>query len=446
MAAAPQTYDKRAVLAWSLYDFANSSFTTMVVTFVYAAFFTKLMAEDEILGTALWSRGVTVTAVIVAVASPILGAVADRGGWRKALLGISTAVCVLGTAMLYFPRPYAGLAERGLPGEAVEALVWFVVANVAFEMGNVFYNAFLPDIAPADKIGRVSGYGWASGYVGGLLCMVVAFAGFVFPEQPWFGLSTDDGENVRATSFLVAAWYALFSIPLFVWVREDRSRAETERGRVVSASVRQLVETFREIKPYRQVGRLLLARLVYNDGLVTIFAFGGVYAAGTFGFAFEEIVVFGIVLNVTAGCGAFAMGFLDDRIGGRKTILITLGGLGLASLLALLAPDKTTFWVSGILVGIFSGPNQAASRSLLARFVPPDKENEFFGFFAFSGKATAFLGPLLFGLLTEAFATQRAGIVAVTLFFAVGAVLLVRVDEAEGISLAEAHDHDPASP
>jgi len=434
----PVQSDRRVVFAWSFYDFANSAFTTMVVTFVYAAFFTKLMAADEIEGTALWSRGVTVTALTVALLSPVLGAIADRGGYRKALLALSTTVCVVATALLYFPEPHAALAARGLPDEAVLALACFVVANVAFEMANVFYNAFLPDIATAERIGRVSGYGWALGYVGGLLCMVVAFVGFVFPEAPWFGLTKEANENIRATNILVAIWFAVFSVPLFLWVREDRSRAEPSRRGVVAASLRQLAGTFRQMRPYRQVVRLLLARLVYNDGLVTIFAFGGVYAAGTFGFSFQEIMVFGIVLNVTAGVGAFLMGFLDDRIGGRLTILISIAGLAIASAIAFVAPDKTTFWIAGILVGVFSGPNQAASRSLLGRFVPADKENEFFGFFAFSGKATAFLGPFLFGVLTEAFGTQRAGIVTVVAFFVLGGLLLLRVDEREGKALATA--------
>lgn len=433
-----RTYDKREVFAWSMYDFANSSFTTLVVTFIYAAFFTKAIAPDEITGTALWSRAVSITAVAVALLSPVMGAIADRGGYRKLFLFACTAVCVVATAALYLPRPHAALAEEGLGDQTTLALVLFVAANVAFEMGSVFYNAFLPDIAPPDRIGRVSGYGWSFGYVGGLGCMVLAFVGFVFPETPWFGLTAEAGQSIRGTNLLVALWFALFSVPFFLWVKEDRTRAEPGRRGVIVASFRQLADTFRALRPHRQVVRLLLARLIYNDGLVTIFAFGGIYAGVTFGFDFDEIVIFGIVLNVTAGIGAFLMGFLDDRIGGRRTILITLAGLAVASLMALFAPSKAVFWGAGVLVGIFSGPNQAASRSLLGRFVPRDKESEFFGFFAFSGKATAFLGPLLFGLLTETFGTQRAGIGAVLLFFVVGAVLLLRVDEEEGARLAKA--------
>jgi UMF1 family MFS transporter len=418
-------YDNRAIWSWAGYDFANSPFTTLVVTFIYATFFTQVIAPDAIRGTALWSRGVTATAIAVALLSPIFGALADRGGYRKRFLLISTIVCVAGTAALY------GV----LPGEVGQALFWFILANVSFEMGLVFYNAFLPDIAPEERIGRISGYGWALGYAGGLTALFLALVALVQPEVPWFGFSRVDGENIRATNLLVAVWFAVFSLPIFLWVKEDRS-AVSRPGRILSETASQLARTVTEIRQYRQVVRFLLARLLYNDGLITVFAFGGIYAAGTFGFSMEEILRFGIVLNITAGLGAFAFGFLDDSLGGKKTLLVTLIGLIAATLLAVLAPSRFWFWVAGILLGIFVGPNQSASRSLMGRFVPPDKENEFFGFFAFSGKATAFLGPFLLGVLTEAFDTQRAGVAVVLLLLAVGFGALLTVDEKEGIEAA----------
>ena len=424
--APPHALDRRAVWSWAFYDFGNSAFTTLVVTFVYATYFTQGLAENVLAGTALWSRGVTITAVVVAVLSPFLGAWADRRGARKRFLFASTAVCVVFTALLFFPTS----------GQVMQALVCVVVANIAFELGMVFYNAFLPDLAPQPVIGRVSGYGWALGYVGGLLCMAAALVVFVLPEVAPFGLDAATGAPIRATNLLVAGWFALFSVPLFLFVREERPAEVPPVGRMLAASVRELGETFREIRRFRMIARLLLARLFYNDGLVTIFAFGGIYAAGTFGFTTEEILVFGIVLNVAAGLGAFAFGFVDDRLGGKPTVLISLGLLSLATVLAVTAQAAAMLWVAGVLIGIASGPNQAASRSLLGRFVPDDKETEFYGFFAFSGKLTAFMGPLLLGVLTEAFGTQRAGVAVVLVFFAVGAAILWRVDEAEGIRLS----------
>jgi len=412
----------RAIWAWCMYDFANSSFTTLVVTFIYATYFTQKIAENEIVGTTLWSRSVTCTAIIVALLSPVVGAIADRGGYRKFFLLITTVVGVVGTAMLY----------TALPGQTLTALGWFVMANIAFETSEVFYNAFLPELAPPDKIGRVSGYGWGVGYVGGLLAMFVALIGFVNPEHPWFGFSKVNGENIRATNLLVAVWFAVFSLPLFLWVKEKRSPTAGQRENLIASSFRQLTGTFREIRRYRQVLRFLLARLFFNDALITIFAFGGIYAAGTFHFSFTEIMIFGIVLNITAGLGAFVMGFLDDVLGGKRTILLSLWGLALASLLAICAGQKAALWIAGAIIGIFSGPNQSASRSLLGRFIPPDQENEFYGFFAFSGKATAFLGPFFLGLLTDIFHTQRAGLSIVILLFIIGGILLHTVDEEEG--------------
>ena len=435
-APASQRGDRRAIWAWSLYDFANSSFTTLVVTFIYGTYFTGYMAlatdttgarvPDAELGTVLWSRAVTLTAILVALLSPIMGALADRGGVRKRFLMGTTALCVLGTAVLFGAEP----------GDTMTALVWFVLANVAFEMGGVFYNAYLPDVARPEQIGRVSGYGWALGYVGGLLCLAIALVVFVNPEVAPFGLDKTSGEHVRATNLLVAGWFALFSIPTFLVLREHRVASRPPLKTLVRESFAGLAATGRELGRYRQIVRLLVARLFYNDGLVTLIAFGGIYAQGTLGFTIPQVLLFGIVLNVAAGLGAFGFGFLDDRIGGRPVLFISLALLTVAAILAVATTDATVFWVSGILVGIAIGPNQSASRSLLGRFVPDHKETEFYGFFAFSGKATAFIGPLLLGVLTDVSGSQRVGISVVIVLFAIGALLLTRVDEAEGIRLS----------
>jgi len=435
--ARTRVYDPRAVWSWALYDFANSPFTTLVVTFIYSTYFTQAIAPDPVRGTTLWSwGGVTASALLVALSSPFLGAIADRGGYRKLFLGLATGIGIVGTVGLYFV----------LPGQVIPALVLFVLANVCFELGVVFYNAFLPDIAPPSKIGRVSGYGWGLGYVGGLLALIVALVTLIQPETPWFGFGTEQGENIRASNLLVAAWFLVFCLPIFLFVREDRSRI-TRTGKVLRATARQLYDTFHEIRRFRQIVRFLVARLVYNDALVTVFFFGGIIASTIYGFTTREILVLGIALNVAAGAGAFVMGFLDDRLGGKRTVEISLWGLIVGTLLAAVSPNRALFWVGAVLVGIFSGPNQSASRSLMGRFVPDDKENEFFGFFAFSGKATAFMGPFLLGLMTglfepyrHLFHPQRAGVAIILVLFVVGLVLLRWVDEEEGVRVANRAD------
>jgi UMF1 family MFS transporter len=429
MPSADMPGNRRAVASWCLYDWANSAFNTLVITFIYNTYFTQAFAPNPAAGTVLWSRGIALSAVLIALLSPVLGAIADRGGRRRRYLAIATFTCVAFTAALTFVSP-------GQSHAALMALTLFVLANVAFEMGVVFYNSFLPGLVSQEKIGRISGYGWGIGYIGGLAAMILALVGFVRPDSPWFEISTANGFNIRATNLLVAVWFLVFSLPMLLFVPEDTVRSERVDVRGAFAD---LARTFRALGRYREVVKFLIARLVYNDGLVTIFAFGAIYAAGTFGMEMDEVILFGIALNVMAGLGALAFGFVDDRIGGKKTILITLTALIAATILAVLAPTKAWVWVAGILIGIFVGPNQSASRSLMGRFVPEQHKGEFFGFFAFSGKVTSFMGPVLLGLVTGYYG-QRLGVATLVLFFIVGGALLTTVDEQRGIEAAGGPD------
>ncbi len=437
------SYRRGPVVAWALYDVANSSFTTLIVTFIYSAYFVAVMggeAEGDL--TSVWTTAVSITAVLVALLSPVLGAIADRGGYRKRFLLSFSAICVLATASLFFFEP----------GQWQAAIVVFVIANLAFELGGAFYDAFLPDLAPPEAIGRISGFGWGLGYVGGIFAMVIALFGFVQEGNGLydfmlvtFRLSTEGGETIRATNLLVAVWFAVFTLPFIFVVREPRVMGKKPEGNVVMAAYRQLADTFKHLRSYRQIVRLLLARLIYNDGLVVIFAMGAIFAQNVYDFTTADVIIFGIAINVAAGIGAISFGFIDDRIGGRNTILISLVGLSIASLVAVLGTTRGTFWAAALLTGVLVGPTQAASRSLLGRFVPDDKESEFYGFFAFSGKATAFLGPTIYGALAAAY-SHRAGMGSTLLFFVIGFLLLLRVDEAEGIRLAGRQDPAPLPP
>ena len=440
-----KTENKGEVFAWSMYDFANQPFTNLVVTFIYGTFFTTVIASNEIVGTQQWSHAISVTAIVVALLSPLMGALADRGGYRKMFMLGFTWLTIVATTVLYFV----------MPGEVFRALLWFVIANVGFEMGSVFCNAYLPDISHSKNIGRISGYGWSLGYVGGLIALALAMVFLVQTDTPIFGFGKGEAggyENIRATNLLVAVWFAVFSIPTFLFVK-DRKPETKALLKNVKHTVKDFRTTIKELKEYPQIVRFLLARLVYNDGLVTIFAFGGIYAAGSLDFTLDEIIILGIVLNITAGLGAFLMGYLDDKVGGRKTIKVTLIGLMIAVVLAVYAPQlrpwlqyvlggssvpdwitgKNIFWLAAVIIGMFSGPNQAASRSLMGRFTPEAKKNEFFGFFAFSGKVTAFAGPFLLGVLTVAFESQRVGVAVTFFFFLIGFLLLHKVDEEKGM-------------
>lgn len=420
------TFERRRILAWCLFDWANSPYTTLIVTFVYSAYFAQKFAPDVVTGTAWWSRGVAIAGMIVALLAPLLGAMADESGRRLRFLLVTTALCVLATGTLTFVAP-------GDWSNALLALALFVLADIGFELGMLFYNALLPTVASPDKLGRVSGYGWALGYAGGLFALLAALVGFVQTERPWFGVSRDAGFNIRATCMLVAIWLAVFSLPLFTTLREEQ-RAPVRVD--IRTTFAELARTFRNVRRFRDAALFLLARLIFNDGLVTVFAFGGIYAAGTFGMTLAEVIQFGIAINVAAGAGAFLFGYVDDKIGGKRTVLVSCGALAAATALAVWAPTRAWFWVAGMLIGIFAGPNQSASRSLMARFAPRGNENEFFGFFAFSGRLTAFAGPALLGVATQLFHSQRAGVATVLLFFIAGGALLLRVDEQRGIKQA----------
>lgn len=414
----------KVVWSWAMYDWANSAFTTLVVTFIYSYYFTQVIAPDEATGTLWWSRAIAISSILTALASPVFGAAADRGGARKRFMGVALAICVGATTALAFIRP-------DMANGALIALIVFVVADLSFEIGNVFYNAFLPSIASPARIGRISGWGWSLGYVGGTVCMLLALVGFV-SDVPWFGMTTEAGWNVRATNLLVAGWFLLFALPMFLFVPEHRTYA----ARIsVKAAFQELANTARHLGRFKELVKFLVARLVFNDGLVTVFAFGGIYAGEVFGMTLSEVIVLGIVLNVTSGLGAFLFGFVDDRLGGKKTIMITIVMMAVATGMAVWAPTRFWFWMAAILIGIFVGPNQSASRSLMGRFVPARHESEFFGFFAFSGKATAFAGPLLLGALSDAY-SHRVGMASVILFFIVGGLLLITVNEAKGMAAA----------
>lgn len=412
--------DRLGVFSWCLYDWANSSFSSVVTTFIFATYFTEAVAESSTAGTALWGRTLGICGLVIAVLSPVFGAVGDRGGRRKPWLAVFTLLCAASTSLLWFIAP--------APGFAPWALLLFAAATLGFEFAMVFYNAMLPDIVSEDYLGRVSGWGWGLGYAGGLFCLVIALLVFVQVEQPPFGLDRQTSEHIRATSPLVGVWYALFSLPLFLWTVDRPASGLTARA-AVGEGLRTLLKTLRQVRRYSSIVRFLVAHMIYADGLVTLFAFAGIYAAGTFGMEFTEVIWLGIALNVTAGAGAALFAWVDDKAGSKTTIAIALACLFALGVVAVVVESKQMFWLAGMAVGVFVGPAQAASRSMMARLAPRELQAEMFGLFALSGKATTFLGPIVLGTVTEMFNSQRAGMASVLCFFLVGLLLLIPVKE-----------------
>lgn len=410
----------RQLAAWASFDWASSPFFAVIITFVFASYFTQGVAPDAVVGTAEWGWAMTISALLIAVASPILGAVADAGGRRKPWLAVFTLLSAVATWALWTVEPQ--------PSFMLRCLVLVVLANTALEIGQAFYNAMLPDLASPSQVGRWSGWGWGLGYAAGIVTLLLLLKVVIEPVPPPFGLDDKTAEDVRIVGPVVAVWMVLFAIPLFLFT-PDKPRGNIPAGQAVRQGLTALVATFRDLPKHRDIAVFLLARLIYNDGLNTLFAFGGIYAAGTFGMNTAEIIMFGVALNVTAGIGAFGFAFMDDRLGSKPTILVSLVGLFVFGTVALLATERWMFWVAALFIGIFVGPAQSASRTLMARLAPPDQRTEMFGLFALTGKVTAFIGPFLFGTATYLAGTQRAGMATILVMFVLGGLLLTRVRE-----------------
>lgn len=414
--------NKRALWSWALYDWANSAFFTIILTFVFAQYFSVSVIQDEVAGTRAWGNIVGIAGVVIAILAPILGAIADQSGRRKPWLISFTLLCVISSAMLWTVTPDQS--------QFWTAALWVGLGTLGAEFAFIFYNSMLPDLARPERTGRWSGWAWGLGYVGGIASLVVALYGFIEADGTFFNLDRDAAEHVRATFVLVAVWYLVFALPAFFFI-PDRPSTGLSLGAATRAGLAQLKQSIAHVRQYRDIVRFLIARMLYTDGLATIFTFGGVYAAGTFNMSPTEVLQFAIALNVTAGLGALGFAWIDDALGGRNTILLSLVGLGCSAFAILVVDGATAFWIWGMILGIFVGPLQSASRSHLARVAPPHLQTQMFGLFAFSGKATAFAGPLLVGWVTSVTDSQRWGMSTILLFLLIGFVLMLKMPATE---------------
>jgi len=409
------------VLSWCLYDFANSAFPTLIVTVAYSVYFKHVVAGGGGRGDLLWGISLSLAMVLALLITPPLSAVADRTGSRKRMLLAYAAVCVGATALL------AGVG----PGMVAAGMALFVIATVGFEGSMVFYNAFLPDVSTPRTIGKVSGWGWGLGYFGGLLCLFLVrplLAGGFAPENlPLF----------RASFAAVAAFYAIFTLPLILWLRERppggpaAGRAEGAHAPAASA-FRQLWATLQALRRREGALRFLAAFFLYNDGIVTVISFSSIYAVTTLGFSMAETLTLFIAVQVSAGAGALALGYLADAWGARRTVLLTLANWCVVAVAAYWTTSKEVFFAISLLAGLSLGSSQAASRSLLAQFIPLGSTAQTYAFYGACGKMSSILGPLVFGAVSALTGSQRAAILSVLLFFVAGGALLWATPEPEG--------------
>ena len=406
----------KVVLAWCLYDWAVASFSVIVTTFVFATYFTGSVASDTIVGTYQWANAASLAGIIIAISSPVFGAIADHGGKHRRWLVVFTLLSALSSALLWFAYPDTH--------SVYWMLSWVVVGTVGFELAAVFYNAYLPHIVSKDYIGRVSGIGWGLGYFGGIVALTVVLAVFLNPHFTWLDKKTL--ADVRIAGPFVAVWMVVFSAPLF-FLAPSITTHSLPFGKATVVGISELKITLKKLIEEKNMLLYLVAHMIYTDGLNTLFAFGGIYAAGTYGMTFKEVLLFGITMNVSAGTGAVLLGWLDDRLGSKTSVLLSLVCLTIFGIPILLLHDKYIFWAVALLLCLFVGPVQAASRSLLVHLIDKKLSAEMFGLYALSGRITAFIGPWLLGVMTIAFHSQRAGMATILCFFAIGALLLLKV-------------------
>jgi len=416
------------LVSWLLYDFASNAYAAIVLTFLFAPYFTQRIAADETSGQIYWGLMLGAAGILVGIGGPLIGATADQSGRRKpALLGF-TLLAIVAVGLLWFIQPSVDYFWW--------ALLVVAVGELGVEYAGVLYNAMLPTLVPRQRVGRWSGWGWTAGYLGGLLCLVLALLLFI-REPAVIELDRESAEHVRAAFPLAAIWFLVFASGLILFTPDTPSTGKplTEAFR---DGLRQIADSARNVRRYANIVKFLIARLIYIDGLATLFMFGGVYAAAEFEMDAGQILLFGIVLNVAAGIGAMAFSWIDDWIGGRATILISLVGLIVPAVLILLVTSETWFWVLAMVIGLFVGPVQAASRSFLSRIAPPSLRNQMFGLYAFSGKV-AFFCPLLVAALTFLTGSLRVGMTAIILFFVIGLLLMWMVPAS-----AEEASEDPS--
>lgn len=410
---------RREIVAWAMFDFANSSYTTVIVTVAFSVFFTKLVAAgpraDE-----LWGLGITVANLIVVLLSPIVGAIADESGAKKRFLFASYLLCVGGTAALWFVHP----------GEIALALALFVVSNVAFSFGENLAAAFLPELATPDNVGRISGFGWGLGYFGGLASLLL-IRPLIAP-----GFTAANLPNLRLAWLLTAVFFLLAATPTFLILRERAVRRHEPLVAYARRGFARLAETARAVRHFRELAWFLAVFFVYSAGLMSVIAFVGVYAERTVGFTPDELIVLFLVVQVSSAAGAIGFGFVQDKIGAKRAIVCTL--LVWIAVCAAVwgSSSKGLFWAIALFAGLGIGSLQSASRGLVGLFSPVEKSAEFFAFWGLAGKGAYAFGPAVFGLISSNSGSQRVAILSTAAFFAVGLAGMLFVDERRGLAAA----------
>lgn len=440
-----QEVPRKQVFSWALWDWATQPFNTVITTFVFTVYLTSDLFLDPSVaalgeGDPVYDRAVsdlsaglglaiTIAGILVALLAPVIGQRSDASGQRKRWLAVNTGLVVLLMGAMFFVEAQPSFFVAGV------ALV--AIANVFAEIANVNYNAMLVQVSTPKTVGKVSGLGWGFGYLGGIIVLLLVYVLLIAGDGGVLGVSEDNGLNIRFVAVACAIWTLVFSIPIFLNVPEiDPAANRRERVNFFASYVLLVKDIVRLYKESRPTFWFLLASAVFRDGLAGVFTFGGVIAAVTFGFSFDDVLIFGIVANLTAGVSTIISGRFDDRFGARAVILFALGGLVITGLAVFFAHDGGTmaFWIGGLMLTLFVGPAQAASRSFLARVTPAGREGEIFGLYATTGRAASFLAPLMWTTFIAIGGAQYWGILGIVLVLVVGFVLMFLVKAPEKVA------------
>lgn len=416
----------RQVLAWASWDWGSAAINAVMTTFVFTVYLASPLFGETDSNSAVLGNALAIAGVVIALLAPVTGQRSDAGGRRRFWLGVNTVLVTLATAACFFVFPE--------PRFLILGVTLIAVASVFAEFATVNYNAMLPQVSTPTTIGKVSGFGWGMGYLGGIIALAIVLFGFVQPIVDWPGASEDGSLNLRLVAVFSAIWFLVFGLPVLFAVPEVPRRVDTskvgflESYRILGRHVKALAAS----APHTLY--FLIAAAVFRDGLAAVFTFGGIIAAGTFGFSTSQVIVFAIVGNVVAAIGAMVGGLLDDRIGPKAVIMGSLVGLLVAGGGVFLSPDAGGFWVFALLLCLFVGPAQSSARAFVARLAEPGREGELFGLYATTGRAVSFMAPALFSLAivlatphVAAGGAQRFGILGILAVLLIGLLLLLPV-------------------
>ena len=399
---------------FALYDFANSAFTTIIITFIFATYFAKQIAPNPVLGQSYWGWAIGITGLLVALIGPLIGSFADKKNCTEFFIKLFTIICIILTSFLWFAKP----SEKYL----LYTLLVVASANFFYELSLIFYNSILKRISNSNNLGKSSGFSFALGYIGGILILIICIKVFIDNEVLPFGLSKENSENIRATSIVVALWYLIFSIP-FLFSLKKKIKNKIERS---SNNIKKIKNLFWD-KGLNNLGKFLLARMLYADGLNAIIIMGGIFAVGVFNLEIKDLLVLSVLMNITAFIGAIIGGYANDKFSSKSVIIFSLLGLIFSSTIILLIKTKIFFLIFASINGFFIGPIQSASRVFITKSIDENNQASGFGLFALSGKLTSFIGPLLVSTLTYISNSQRIGFSAAIILLLIGLLILLKV-------------------